>query len=257
MITTVWRTRHLIASLTIRQFTLRYRQSFAGLFWALLAPVAVLGVGTVVFQRVAGISTGKTPYALFTLAGMVPWSFFSSGLTFGVSSVVQNKSMVQKLPFPRIALPISLVGNALIDLAIAAGIFVVLSFVIAGGLPLTALWAPLLLLIEVGLVLGIALFGSALNVFARDIRLGIPLLVQMWLLLTPVMYPLSAVPESYQALYRANPMTGLVESFRGVLVNGQAPSISVLLPSLIGAVAMLTLGLWYFRSTEKRFPDAI
>lgn len=257
MIATVWRSRHLIAALTARQYTLRYRQSFAGLLWALVSPLAILGVGTMVFRRVVGVGTGDVPYALFTLAAVVPWTFFASGVNSGVSSVVQSKGMVQKLPFPKVVLPLSLVGNALIDLAIAAGIFVVASIALGHGLPLSALWTPVLLLIEVALVLGLSLFGGALNVFARDIRLGLPLLIQMWLLVTPVMYPLTSVPERYRDLYMLNPMTGLVEAFRTVLVHGRAPDVALLVPALVGAAISLLIGVWYFTTTEKRFADAI
>ncbi|HWC31677.1 MAG TPA: ABC transporter permease, partial [Actinomycetota bacterium] len=125
------------------------------------------------------------------------------------------------------------------------------------GLPLTAFWAPLLVLLEIPLVAGVVLLGSAMNVFARDIRIIVPLFVQFWLLLTPVMYALRDVPQHLRGFYLANPMTGLVESFRDVLIRGVAPSLERLLPTMIGAAVLFVVGVWYFRSTEPRFADVI
>jgi lipopolysaccharide transport system permease protein len=250
----LWTHRSLVLSLARRQYQIRYRQSFIGLAWALIVPLATLGVGVIVFKRIAGLDTGQGSYALGTLAALVPWSFFASSLSFGVGSVVQDRSIVTKLSFPRAALPLGAVGSSMIDLTIAAAIFVGLAVITGAGLPLTSLWVPLLLIVEVALTAGLVLLGSAINVFARDIRLAVPLLVQFWLFLTPVMYPLSSV-EGLRTLYLLNPMTGIVESFRRVLVLGQPPDPSFLVPSLIGAGTALVLGAWYFAGTEARFAD--
>jgi lipopolysaccharide transport system permease protein len=257
MLGTVWRRRQLVMTLIRRQYQLRYRQSFAGFAWALIPPLAALGVATVVFHRVAGVDTGQTPYILFTMAALVPWSFFASSLTFGVPSIVGASAMVTRLAFPRAVLPLSMIGMAFLDLAISVALFLVVAFVVGSGLPLTALWFPVLLAIEIVFVVGMVLLGSALNVFARDVRLAVPLLVQFWLFITPVMYPLSSVPEGLRPLYLVNPMTGLVESFRQVLTLGSAPDPSLLAPAMIGAVAALLLGVWYFAGTERRFADVI
>jgi ABC-type polysaccharide/polyol phosphate export permease len=145
----------------------------------------------------------------------------------------------------------------MIDLGITTVVFVAFILVTGAGLPLTALLAPLLLAIEIAFVVGVVLLGSALNVFARDIRLAIPLLVQLWFLLTPVVYPLSDVPAELRWVYLANPMTGLIESFRSVLVYGHAPDAATLAPSIVGAILALVVGTWYFAATEKRFADVI
>jgi lipopolysaccharide transport system permease protein len=254
MVRTLWRSRALVWSLTRRQFHLRYRQSALGFLWAVVVPVATLGVGGVVFKNIADVDTKGTGYGLFALAGIVPWTFFASSLSFGIGSIVQEKNMVIKLAFPRAALPLSMIGVSLLDFAIAAAIFVGLSHLLADGVPLTALWFPLLLAIEICLVTGIVLLGSSVNVFARDVRLGIPMLVQFWLLLTPVLYPL---PTDLRSWYALNPMTGIVSSFRRTLTLGQAPDMVTLVPSAAGALLLLVVGLWYFRATEPRFADAI
>jgi ABC-type polysaccharide/polyol phosphate export permease len=165
--------------------------------------------------------------------------------------------MVTRLAFPRAAIPLSIVGIGLIDLGITTVMFLVFAIVSGQGLPITALLAPILLVIEVLFAAGVILFGSALNVFARDIRLAIPLIVQLWLYLTPVMYPLDTVSEELRPLFLLNPMTGLIESFRAVLIEGVVPDPVILLPSIIGTVVALVVGTWYFASTEPRFADVI
>jgi ABC-type polysaccharide/polyol phosphate export permease len=210
-----------------------------------------------VFHKVLGVEAHGVSYPLFALAGLVPWSFFASSISTGVPSMVLSQTMVTRLAFPRAVIPISTVGTAMIDLGITTVVFVAFTLVTGAGLPLTALLAPLLLAIEIAFVVGVVLLGSALNVFARDIRLAIPLLVQLWFLLTPVVYPLSDVPAELRWVYLANPMTGLIESFRSVLVYGHAPDAATLAPSIVGAILALVVGTWYFAATEKRFADVI
>lgn len=257
MIGETWDRRALVLSFVRRQYQLRYRQSLAGFAWAILPPIASLVAATVVFHEVIGVETGNVSYPLFALAGLVPWSFFASSVTSGVPSIVAQQSMVTRLAFPRAVIPVSTVGTAMIDIGITTVVFVAFALITGAGLPLTALLAPLLLLVEIVFVLGVVLLGSALNVFARDIRLAVPLLVQLWLLLTPVMYPLSEVPADLRWLYLANPMTGLIEAFRSVLVYGHVPELATLAPAVIGAVLALATGTWYFSATQDRFADVI
>jgi lipopolysaccharide transport system permease protein len=257
MLAQLWRYRGLVSSLTRRQFHLRYRQSALGLTWAFLVPLATLGAGILVFKQIAGIDTGRTSYELFTLAALVPWVFLASSLSFGIPSIVQDKALVIKLAFPRAVLPLGMVGVSFLDFVISGAIYVALAYLLGVGLHITALWVPLIFLVEMALVIGLVLGGSALNVFARDIRLGVPLLVQLWLLLTPVLYPMDAVPAELRRWFLANPMTGIVESFRRVLVHGLAPDTGDLLSSVLGSSIALLVGLWYFRATERRFADVI
>ena len=172
-------------------------------------------------------------------------------------SVVGSIQMVTRLPFPRAAIPFSMIGTSMIDLGISLMGFVLFAVITQAGLPITALWLPLVLLIELVLVVGVVLLGSAVNVFARDIRIAIPLLMQLWLFLTPVMYPLENVKGALRTLYLLNPMTGIVEMFRQILAYGEAPSMNLLLVAAIGALTMLVIGTWYFAVTEERFADVI
>jgi lipopolysaccharide transport system permease protein len=257
LIRQVWSRRQLVMSLILRQYQVRYRQSFIGIVWAIVPPLASLGVAIIVFDRVVGVDTRNTPYAVFTLSALAPWTFFANSISSGIPSVQQSQSMLTRIAFPPIVLPISMIGIALLDLGIATSLFIVVAYIIGDGLPITALWFPALLVIEIVLAVGVALLGSALNVFARDIRLAVPLFVQLWLFLTPVMYPLNEVPADMRPWYLANPMTGLVESFRNVLVYGRGPEARLLLPSVIGAAIVLLIGTWYFRTTQRRFADVI
>jgi lipopolysaccharide transport system permease protein len=257
MIRRLWSHRGLVVSLVRRQFQLRYRQSAAGVGWAVLPPLVTVGAATIVFDGVANVDTGGVPYPLFAFAALAPWTFFASSLTFGVPSVVQGQQMVSRLAFPRAALPLSLVGVALVDLLIAMLTFVVFVYVTGHTIPLTAFWFPLLMVIELMLVIGVVLTASAMNVFARDVKLGVPLLTQLWLFLTPILYSLRDVPTDLRPWYALNPMTGLVVSFRNVLIFGEPPAFTTLLPSIVGAAILLLLGYWYFSSTEHRFADVI
>ena len=156
-----------MTSLVRRQYQLRYRQSLAGFGWAILPPIASLLVATLVFHQVIGVDAPKgTPYGLFTLAGLAPWTFFANAITSGVPSVVNTIQLVTRLWFPRSVLPLSMVGTALIDLALTAGVFIVYSYGTGHPLPLTALLFPGLLFIELVLVVGLSLLGAALNAFA-------------------------------------------------------------------------------------------
>ncbi len=259
MIARTWSHRSLLTSLIRRQFQLRYRQSVAGVFWAAIPPLVTVFASTLVFNQVAGVKSGLpgVPYPLFVFAAITPWTFFAGSVTFGVPSVASSQPMVSRLAFPRDVLPLSMVGLSLVDFAIASATFVIYLYATGNTLPATVVWVPALLVIEIVFAGGIVLFASALNMFARDVKLAVPFVMQLWLFLTPVMYPLSQVPDRLRSLYLANPMTGIVESFRLVLIVGRAPSLELLTPSLIGAVVASVVGVWYFAVTERRFADVI
>lgn len=253
MLRRIWSHRHLLFSLVRRQYRLRYRQSFAGFAWALVPPLATLGAATLVFDRVIGIETPGS-YALFALSGLAPWTFFANSLILGVPSIMNAHMMVTRLSFPRAIIPLSTVGISLLDLAVAGLTFVVFAYTVGEGLPVTAFWFPILVLIEIVLIVGVLLLASALNVFARDVGLAVPLVVQVWFFLTPVVYPLDKAPGVLRA---ANPMTGLVESFRQVLVYGGPPDFGLLIPAVVGATVFFGLGYSYFRATERTLADVI
>jgi len=253
----LWTHRFLLATMIRRQFYLRYRQTAVGWTWAIVPTLVTLVMADLVFNRVANVGSGcgDIPYRACTIVALAPWTFFVNCLAAGVPSVVQNSQMITRLAFPRSIIPLSMIGVSLVDLAIANGLL--FGFLIITGVSIssTVVWFPLLLLIEIALVSGVVLLGSAVNVFARDIKLGLPLLTQAWILLTPVMYPLPT--GDLRQWYLLNPMTGLVESFRDVVLLGNLPSMEYLAPSIIGAGVLLAWGMWYFSATEHRFADAL
>lgn len=254
----LWRYRSLLMTMVKRQYQLRYRQSLAGFGWAIFPPIASLLVATLVFHEVIGVETGTdVPYPLFVLAGLAPWTFFTSAIASGVPSVVGSIQLVTRFSFPRAVLPIAFLGTALIDLGLTAGIFIAYVLITGAGIPLTALLFPILLAIEIVLATGIVLLGSAMNAFARDIRLAVPIMMQLWLFLTPVMYPLEIVKNSLRPFYLANPMTGVIENFRLILVDGKPLDWSLLYPSLVAAGGLLLIGTWYFNRVEDRFADVV
>jgi lipopolysaccharide transport system permease protein len=259
MIRRLWWYRDLLLCLVRRQYQLRYRQSLVGFTWAILPPLASLVVATIVFHGVIGVDSpdASVPYSLFTLSALTSWTFFAQSLSAGIPSIQTSMQMVTRLPFPRAVLPLSMVGTSLIDLGISMVGYVAFAIIIGHGIPMTALWLPLILALETLLIVGVLLLGSSLNVFVRDIRIAVPLLTQLWLYLTPVMYSLESVPEQLRPLYLANPMTGIVEATREVLAYGRPPSIELLVPATIGAVLALVAGVSYFSATESRFADAI
>lgn len=252
-----WSRRHLVFSLVHREYRVRYRQSTMGVLWAVILPIVSVAAATLVFHRVVGVSSGGVSYPLFAFAGLAPWTFLASSLTFGVPSVIGASQTITRIPFPRAALPLAMIGTALIDLSIATATFIVFVYATGNSLPITAAWYPVVFFIELILVIGVVLFGSALNVFARDVKLLLPLVIPIWLFLTPVMYPLESVPADLRPFYLMNPMTGIVETFRDILIAGVRPEFSVIWPSIVGAVTAIVLGIWYFSATERRFADVI
>lgn len=257
MIARLWRHRSLAVTLTRRQYELRYRQSLIGLVWAVAAPLATLGVANLLFHEVLQVDTGGAPYPLFALSALVPWGFFASSLTFGVQSITQGGVLVTRFAFPRAVLPLSIIGTAFIDLLISCGLFVIFLLFSGTGMTASAVWAIPLLVVEIVLVVSVVLLASALNVFARDVKLFVPIAVQLLLFVTPVMYSLRSVPESLRPWFKLNPMAGLVESFREALVYGSTPDVSLLLPAIVGTVVLFALAIWYFGATEPRFADVI
>jgi lipopolysaccharide transport system permease protein len=244
-------------ALTRRQYELRYRQSAIGLLWAVAAPLGTLAVATLLFGKVLKVPTGGAPYPLFALSALVPWGFFAGSLTFGVQSISNNAGLVTKFSFPRAVLPLSTVGTALVDLALSSALFVVILYATGTSMPLTAVWVVPLLLLEVVLVTSVVLLVSALNIFARDVKLFVPIGVQLLLFVTPVMYSLASVPQELRRWFELNPMAGIVESFRSVLVYGKAPSATLLIPTIVGSLFLFLLATWYFKATEPRFADVI
>jgi lipopolysaccharide transport system permease protein len=247
----------LLYFLVWRAVKVRYKQTALGIAWAVLQPLLTVVVFTVFFNRVAKVSSGETPYPVFALSGLVPWFFFANGLALASGSLVASANLVTKVYFPRLVIPIASTLSGVPDFAVA---FVLLLIVMAGyGIaPMAAIAAvPLALALALVCALGTSLWLSALNVEFRDIRYVIPVLVQLWLLATPVGYSASAISGVWHAALALNPMTGVLELFRWSVVGAEPPSAVTLAVSSASALAVLVGGAYYFRSVERRFADVI
>jgi lipopolysaccharide transport system permease protein len=247
----------LLQAWTRRIIQARYQQSLLGGLWAIIQPGAQALMFSIVFTQAIRVDTGNIPYLLFSYVAMVPWSFFAGSLTDMVGSQVDNLNLVTKIYFPREILPMAGLLARLLDFAIAMGLFVLLALFF--HLPLFSLawiYLPVILTIQVMLALGIGLIGAALNVFYRDIKHLLALGLQLWLYASPVIYPVSVVPERLRAFYFLNPMAGIIESYRAVLLNGNAPEPYLILAGLI-AFGTLLVGYWFFKRVEFQFADVI
>jgi ABC-type polysaccharide/polyol phosphate export permease len=252
----IWRARILIRTLAERELRAFYKQAVLGVAWAVLAPVTLMIVFTVFVQRVATVNTGGVPYALFTYIGLVPWNFFSQSVTSGGMSLVTQMTLVNKLKCPREVFPLSSIAVAAVNSCIAGLVLIVL-FVINGFAPKTTTPLAIVpLIVQILFTVAVALIVSATTVYMRDLRHALPLLLQLGLFATPIVYGLDAIPTNWQPWYSlANPLAPIIDSYRQTVLYGNAPDWGLLgLGSLTTAVLLVT-GLWLFRRLETGFAD--
>lgn len=252
----LWRRRGLVYFLSWRDVRIRYKQTLLGAGWAILQPLMMMAIFTVLFGRIAGVATGGVPYPLFALAGLVPWYFFAQGVTQASGSLVTNANMISKAYFPRLAVPLAGVTGAAVDLALS---FTVLLGVMAffGVFPGAGLILAIpFVALGFAVALGISLWLSALNVRYRDIRYVIPFLMQAWLLATPVGYPADAVPSALRPLIALNPMSAVTEGFRKALLGGSVLGGDILISTSVALLVLLS-GLFYFVRSQRSFADVI
>lgn len=249
--------RELLCSIVIREIKVRYKQSILGLLWAVLQPLSLMIVFTIIFSKFAKISSEGLPYPVFCYTALLPWTFFSTSLSFAVPSLVNNSSLINKIYFPREVFPISSVLTAFIDFAIASLIFVMMLIFYKVQITLGIFFIIIILLIQIILTLGIAFFLSSLNVYYRDIRYAIPLIIQIWMYISPVIYPVGLVPDRYRIIYMLNPMAGIIDGYRRIILHGLAPEWNYLSLSAGIAVSLLIISYKYFKRVEMSFADII
>lgn len=253
----LWRYRELAAQIALRDITVRYRQTALGAAWAVLQPVGFMVVFSLFFGQLAGVSSNGLPYALFSLAALVPWTFFANAMLLGSDSLVSNSALVSKIYFPRIFIPAGVVAAGFVDLAISLVILfaVVLIWGFTPGLGVLVL--PLLVVVAAAAALGVSSALSAINVRYRDVRYVVPFAIQIWLFATPVAYPGSLIDQPWRTVSAINPMVGVVEGFRwGALGTGDAPW-ELIAVSAASALVLLVAGLAYFDRVERGFADYI
>jgi len=252
----LWAYRELFFFLAWRDITIRYRQTILGAAWAIVQPLVTMAVFTVLFGLVVKVPTNGIPAPIFYFSALLPWLYFSSTVTASGNSLVGNGYLLKKVYFPRIVLPASGALVGLVDFAIGA--LILIAMIAYYGLVSWSLllWVPLTLLLwSFGFAVGTLL--SALNVKYRDVKHAIPFLVQIWLFLTPVIYPSSAIPEKYRLIVLLNPMSGIVEAFRAATLSATMIDWSALAVSTVMTLTLLVAALAYFRVAEDYFSDIV
>lgn len=242
---------------TIRNIKIRYKQSLLGGAWAILQPLSLMIIYTLVFSLLAKVPSDEVPYPLFSYVGLVPWVFLATSITFGVPSLLDNLNLVTKTQFPREILPLGAIGSGFFDFLIASTISVILAIYYGTTFSWTIAWLPLIVAVQVMLTIGITLIGSAIIVRHRDVRFIVPLGLQIWLYASPIIYPISLVPEGIRPFYMLNPMAGIIQSYRRVILNGEPPILTALAISGLIAIVFLLVGYLLFKRLEVSFADII
>jgi lipopolysaccharide transport system permease protein len=250
----LWKGRELLYFLVLRDIMVRYKQTALGVAWAALQPLFTMLIFTIIFGNFAKLPSDGQPYALFVFAGLLPWTFFSNAVSQASLSLINQQTLLTKVYLPRAYIPASSIGSGVVDLLVAFLVFacLMLYYRVMPGWGLLAV--PGLILITAVAAMGVGLTLAALIVGYRDVRHVVPFLIQCWLYLSPVVYPVSVVPQKWHAWLALNPMTGLIDAYRAALL-GTPWKLDTLLISSLSALAIFVFGLFYFRKVERSFAD--
>jgi lipopolysaccharide transport system permease protein len=258
-----WSHRDLLFFLVWRDIKVRYKQTVLGALWAILQPLLTALVFTLFFGKLAGIGSDGVPYPVFSYAGLLVWTFFAQAVTQSAVSLVNSANLISKVYFPRLLVPVSSVLSGCLDFAVALPLLAV--FMAIYGVPPTVsiLWFPVVFGLAVLASIGVSLWLSAVTLEYRDVRYVVPFLVQLWLFVTPVIYPTSTILPRLQALgipawvLGLNPMAGVVESFRWAFLGTPAPPAQMLAGSIVTTLVLLVSGALYFHRVERTFADVM
>ncbi|MFG0334363.1 MAG: ABC transporter permease [Maioricimonas sp. JB049] len=253
----LWRYRDLLKLMIWRDITARYRQSVAGISWAVIKPVTSMLIFSFVFGRVAGIQSDGGPYPLFVFSALLPWMYFSGVLGAVTNSVVSSGALLKKVYFPRLILPLTGVVTCLVEFLIQLVVLLLIMVWYRHVPGWQILAAPLFVLVAAVTALSVGLWLTALNVKYRDIGQAYPFAIQAWMWLSPVVYSSSAIPEHLRMLYGLNPMVGVIEGFRWSFLGTTVPDFRLMTASFAVVVLLLVSGLYFFRRTETTFADVI
>ncbi|WP_413438384.1 ABC transporter permease [Sulfuriferula sp. GW1] len=261
--------RELLAALAWKNITVRYKQAYLGIAWAIVKPLTLMLIFTLV-KSFVGIDSGDIPYPILTFAALMPWTFFQESASEGVTSVVGNANLIKKIYFPREIFPLTAVVTKLVELGI--------NFFILAGLmvwyqmmpSIYMLWVPLIILYTLLAALTVAFVGAAINVYYRDVGTALPVLLSLLMYASPVIYPLQLVKEKllvHQAagewshalytLYTLNPLAGIIDAFQSVVLRNEAPDITAMIPGMILIAILLPLSYAFFKRAESYFADVI
>lgn len=251
------RSLDLIYFLSKRDVAVRYKQTAVGALWAVIQPLMLAAIFAVFLGQLTDVPSEGVPYALFALAGMTIWLFVANAMARCSESTIANSELISKVYFPRIAVPVAALAAPVVDFAMAFAVLLVILVAVGETPGAQVLLVPIVFAIALAVTLGIGLWLSALVVRYRDVSLVVPFLIQVLLFLTPILYPLSLVPDAYQAVYSLNPLVGVLETFRWCVLPGASVPGSVALISAAAGVILLVTGLLYFSGAQRRFADVI
>ncbi|HSB11835.1 MAG TPA: ABC transporter permease [Blastocatellia bacterium] len=252
----LWACRELLYFLMWRDIKVRYKQTILGAAWAIIQPLATMIIFTYFFGMLARVPTEGVPAPIFFYTGLLLWTFFSNGVSSGANSLIGNSNLITKVYFPRLIIPAAAVGAGLLDFAIASVLLIPLLVYYGFAVTWSYLLILPLILLTTLFALGVGIWFSALNVKYRDVRYALPFVIQIWMFVSPIIYPSSMVPDEWRWVYALNPLVGIVEAFRGVFF-GRAFSIGVLGYSCAVALVMLVYASYMFRRMERSFAEVI
>ncbi|HEY0077461.1 MAG TPA: ABC transporter permease [Pyrinomonadaceae bacterium] len=252
----LWAYRELLYFLMLRDIKVRYKQTVLGVVWVVMQPLLTTFIFTIFLGMLARVPSGGVPYPLLVFAGLMPWSFFSSSVVGSGSSLVSNANLITKVYFPRLIVPMAAVGGRLVDFGIAFLILAAMMLYYRVGLTWNILALPGLVVLTTLLALSLGMFISALNVKYRDVGVILPVLMQLWMFVSPVLYPLSLVPENWRMLYSLNPLVGVIVSFRAAVL-GEPFNLPALAVTCVFTLVMLFYSAYTFRRVERSFADVI
>jgi homopolymeric O-antigen transport system permease protein len=252
----VWKYRELFGILIWRDIKIRYKQTALGGLWAILQPLVAMIIFGGLFNRVAHIPSDGIPYPLFVYAALVPWTFFQNAVSLSSNSLVGSEQMIRKIYFPRVLMPMGMIGALGLDMVVSLAFMGVLIYYYHWHVSLALIWLPLFALGTFLVAAGLGLFLAAVNVQYRDVKYVVPFFTQMFFFLTPVLYPLHHMQGKLKTLLMLNPMSGMVEGFRHALI-GSPISGWLVGGSFAGSMVMFLIGLYFFRRVERTFADVI
>jgi homopolymeric O-antigen transport system permease protein len=253
----LWEYRELLYFLIWRDIKVRYKQTVLGAGWAIIQPLFTMLVFSLFFGRLAKVPSDGIPYPLFSYTALVPWTFFAQGLTQSSDSLVGSANLIQKIYFPRLAIPVSTVCAGMVDFALAFCVLVILSLSYGIRPTVNVLWLPVFVALALVTALGVGLWLAAFNVKYRDVKYVVPFITQVWMFATPIAYPSSLLSGKWRLIYGLNPMAGVVEAFRWALLGAKTAPTGMIAISWLAAIVILVSGAYYFRRMEKTFADVV
>ena len=253
----LWDARDVLTQFGKRDVLLRYRQTFVGVAWVLIQPLAAAGIFSIVFGQVAQLPSGGVPYFIFTLVGMMAWNLFNGVTSRASGSLVANQALVSRVYFPRILVPLSTALSAMLDFLVAFGLYIVMMFVFGLGVGWQVLLVPVWALIALMMAIGVGLAAAALAVSFRDVNYALPWVLQILLYATPIAYALDAAPASLRWFFEINPLTWLMEAFRWSLLDLAMPPLWQMIGVVGAGIIALLGGTLVFQSLERGFADVI